>query len=190
MAGEYYKQQTFEGRDFTAGKMAPDEFDHCEFIRCHFANATLSHVEFNNCTFRDCDLSSVKLNATTFSEVQLIGCKCLGIHFEAANPFLFTLSFDQCQLHFSSFFQRKMPGTRIRHCQLLEVDFTGADLEGADFSGSDLTGAKFELTRLDKADFRQALRFHIDPTKNSLKKARFSREALSGLLLTFGITIE
>ena len=45
-------------------------------------------------------------------------------------------------------------------------------------------------TRLDRADFREALRFGIDPARNSLKKARFSREALSGLLLTFGISID
>lgn len=66
----------------------------------------------------------------------------------------------------------------------------GADLSGAVFDQCDLSGAKFEGTQLEKADFRTAFHFSIDPVKNSIRKARFSSMNLEGLLHAFGIEIE
>jgi hypothetical protein len=42
---------------------------------------------------------------------------------------------------------------------------------------------------LEKADFRSAFNYTISPSLNRLKKAKFPREGLSGLLSDIGIEI-
>jgi uncharacterized protein YjbI with pentapeptide repeats len=70
------------------------------------------------------------------------------------------------------------------------VDFTGAHLAGAIFEKSDLHRAVFSGTHLEKADFRSALHYSIDPTRNKVRKARFSLDGAIGLLDQFNVVID
>jgi uncharacterized protein YjbI with pentapeptide repeats len=70
------------------------------------------------------------------------------------------------------------------------VDFGAADLSSANFAGSDLSAALFEQTNLQKADFRSAYNFLIDPDINHMKKARFTKDGLAGLLTKYDLIIE
>ena len=63
------------------------------------------------------------------------------------------------------------------------------NLSAASFVGSDLSGAVFDRTILEKADFREALHYRIDPETNKVKGARFDLEGLPGLLGKWGIRI-
>ena len=63
-------------------------------------------------------------------------------------------------------------------------------MRGAIFDKCDMAKAKFEKTNLEKADFRTAINFTIDPEKNRLKKARFSSAGLPGLLYKYDIEID
>ena len=145
---------------------------------------------FVECEFVNCDMSTVNINMTAFREVQFKGCKMLGLRFETCNEFLFAVSFDSCQLDFTSFYQRNLRNTRFARCGLKEVDFVEADLTNASFTDSDLTRASFEGTTLVMADFRNASNFSIDPDLNKISKTRFSREGLAGLLNKYDISIE
>lgn len=71
-----------------------------------------------------------------------------------------------------------------------EADFTGASLIGANFTGAQLLSAIFDQTQLEKADFRTAVNFRIDPENNSLRGAKFSRFELEGLLSKYNLQIE
>jgi fluoroquinolone resistance protein len=53
------------------------------------------------------------------------------------------------------------------------------------FSQVDLTGIQIE-----KADFRTAYNYHLDPESNRLKGAKFSFHGLPGLLGKYGLEIE
>jgi uncharacterized protein YjbI with pentapeptide repeats len=114
----------------------------------------------------------------------------LGLHFENCNPFLFSISLDNCTLNLSSFYRVKLKNTKFKDCALLEVDFTEADLSNAIFENSDLAGAIFDNTILEKADLRSAFNYAIDPQQNRIKKARFSMAGISGLLYKYDIQIE
>jgi uncharacterized protein YjbI with pentapeptide repeats len=59
----------------------------------------------------------------------------------------------------------------------------------ASFHGCDLLGATFLQTNLEKADFRNAVNYSLDPDQNKVKKARFSAEGLGGLLQKYGIEV-
>jgi uncharacterized protein YjbI with pentapeptide repeats len=58
------------------------------------------------------------------------------------------------------------------------------------FSQCDLSGAIFDHTNLEKVDFRTATNFTINPSLNTLKKAKFSMPSVVGLLKNFDIIIE
>jgi uncharacterized protein YjbI with pentapeptide repeats len=79
---------------------------------------------------------------------------------------------------------------RFKKCSLQEVDFTEADLSALVFDQCDLAGAIFESTVLEKADFRTAYNYSMDPEKNRLKKARFSLSGVAGLLNKYEILLE
>jgi fluoroquinolone resistance protein len=63
-------------------------------------------------------------------------------------------------------------------------------MSGSTFDHCDLSGAVFQESILEKADFRSAMHYSIDPGRNRLKKAKFSLAGLSGLLDQFDIVIE
>ncbi len=72
---------------------------------------------------------------------------------------------------------------------LTEVDFTETDLQEADFSDCNLTRASFKKTNLKGANLYTAVHFNIDPELNSLKKAKFSKDNITGLLKKYDIVV-
>jgi uncharacterized protein YjbI with pentapeptide repeats len=114
----------------------------------------------------------------------------LGLQFEYCNPFGLLLSFTDCTLNHSSFFQNKLKKTHFSGTQLQEVDFTETDLTAASFHKCDLKRAIFESSTLIKADFRTATNYTINPQKNRVKKAKFALNGLPGLLEEFNLVIE
>jgi uncharacterized protein YjbI with pentapeptide repeats len=75
-------------------------------------------------------------------------------------------------------------------CDLQETDFAMAELIQAVFDNCNLTGAVFDATNLEKADLRTSFQFTINPTTNKIKKARFSKDNLEGLLSHLDIIID
>jgi uncharacterized protein YjbI with pentapeptide repeats len=68
---------------------------------------------------------------------------------------------------------------------MVQTDFTNAS-----FSECDLRNAIFENTILEKADFRSAINYTLDPEQNRIKGAKFSLQGLPGLLDRYKISIE
>lgn len=160
------------------------------FLNSNFSGSDLTDFRFIDCTFQQCNLDRIKLINTSFSNVKFIDCKMMGIDFEHCHPIMFSIGFENCQLTYSNFFQRKMPEIVFKNCNLTEVDFSNTILTSAVFSGSNFDNARFEATDLSKADFREAFGYIIDPEKNKLKKALFSANAINGLLAKYDLIIE
>jgi fluoroquinolone resistance protein len=166
------------------------EFVRCTFIACDLQGPWCAGRTFAECTFRDCDLSLADLDRTALQEVTFERCKLVGARFDRCHTFLLSVSFAQCILDLASFHGLKLKGTRFMGCRMRETDLSDADLSNASFAGSDLGAALFDGTVLEGADLRSAVHYSIDPTRNRLRKARFSVEGLSGLLDRTGIIIE
>jgi uncharacterized protein YjbI with pentapeptide repeats len=83
-----------------------------------------------------------------------------------------------------------MKKAKFIHTNLEQVDFTETDLNGAKFIECDLLNATFDNTMLEQADFRNAYNYSIDPESNYIKKAKFSRNGIAGLLDKYQIEIE
>lgn len=181
-------EQTFNGKGKTL-TLEKGEYESCHFIDCVFTNHNFSNFSFSDCTFERCDLSSSAVQNTSFKEVNFIDCKILGVQFENANPFLFEVEFNDCQLNLSSFYQVNLKQTNFNNCNLKEVDFTETNLSEAKFNNCDLSLAVFDQTDLSKADLSTAFQFIIDPTNNNVKKAKFSKEGVLGLLVGFDVVV-
>ncbi|MDP4636725.1 MAG: pentapeptide repeat-containing protein [Crocinitomicaceae bacterium] len=190
MAKNYVSDQEFKNENFTIDFLTNGEYDNCHFLNCNFASGDLSEIVFVDCSFENCDLSNAKLRNTSFQNAEFEECKLLGLRFEESNPFLFAIKCNTSVLNFSSFYKMSLKNTALSNCQLQDVDFTEADCSLCSFEGSDCLAANFFQTNLQGADFRSAINFSIDPTQNRVKKAKFSRNNLHGLLHSFSLVIE
>ncbi len=190
MDSTFNENKAFEKIDFTKTFLPKGEYDCCVFINCNFYEANLSNYTFNECEFRGCDFSLSKLNSTMLNDIKFIDCKLLGLHFKDCNDFVLSVYFENCILKLSSFFKLKLRKTRFKSCNLQDVDFSETDLSGAVFDNCDFQRAIFINSNLEKVDFRSSINYSFDPEKNRIKKAKFSRAEVIGLLDKYDIEIE
>lgn len=166
------------------------EYDGCTFDHLDLKNADLSKKTFVECVFRDCDLSLVQLERTSFRVVRFERCKLLGARFDSCHTFLLAFTFDACILDLATFHGLRLKGTKFDRCRMRETDLSSADFTNGSFAGCDLGAAVFDGTVLEGTDFRGASNYSIDPATNRIRKARFSRDGVAGLLDRTGIIIE
>lgn len=170
--------------------MARGNYENCTFVNCNLSHVNLGNFGFTECKFLDCDLSMAHIKQATFNDIGFERCKMLGMRFDLCNDFLLSFQFKECTVNLSSFYGLNLKKIHFVKCKLQEVDFTETDLTLAVFDGSDLQRAIFDRSILEKADFRTAHNFSIDPERNTMRKAKFSREGVVGLLGKYDIVVE
>jgi fluoroquinolone resistance protein len=184
------ENKTFDKIDFTTIKLIKGEYYSCVFINCNFYGTDISNFTFNECEFRGCDLSLSKVNSTILNDVKFFDCKLLGLHFKDCNDFVLSIKFENCSLKLSTFYKLKLKKTIFKNCNLQEVDFAETDLTSSIFDKCDLKNAIFSNTNLEKVDFYSSFNYSFDPEKNRIRKARFSRSEVIGLLDKYNIEID
>jgi len=70
------------------------------------------------------------------------------------------------------------------------VDFERANLQQAVFRKANLLNARFIQSNLEGCDFRSSINIQLDPEANRMKKSKFGREQLPGLLLKYQLAID
>lgn len=180
---------TIRSSDLLDPALTSHEYTRCIFDGCDLNSVDIKGKVFVECTFRSCDLSLANTARTSWRGVRFEHCKLLGMRFDQCHTFLLELAFESCILDLASFHGLRMKNTVFSNCRLRETDLSGADLSGASFTGCDLGGAVFDRTVLEGADLRTAQHYSIDPANNRIRKARFSRDGLEGLLHSSGIII-
>lgn len=185
-----FEDQIIEYKDLSASPLLKGTYDHCQFSHCDFSETDFSSFRFIECIFKDCNLSLAKVQQTAFRDVRFVDCKMLGLHFNTANALGFEIYCEKSILNNCVFYGWNLKKIVFRECLLKEVDFAKCDLTLAIFDQCDLLDALFEETKLEKADFRTAFNYSIDPENNLLKKAKFSLPAVTGLLHRYNIIIE
>ncbi|WP_108424011.1 pentapeptide repeat-containing protein [Flagellimonas amoyensis] len=181
--------QLFEKQDFCTVPLAKGEYENCIFRGCRFSDAFLDNQNFMECTFEECDLTNANITHTIFKETFFKGCKLVGLRFEDCNDFLMSVRFEGCNLTLASFNDLSLKETPFIDCTLTQTDFTGADLSRSTFPGCTMENTLFHTTNLEGADLSSALGFDIDPSINTLKKCKFSKEGLIGLLKKYDIVV-
>ena len=184
------EDQKFENVNYSGEKVPCAEYVGCVFENCDFSNSNLSNIKFIDCEFHLCNLSLANLNAASLKTVKFFESKLVGLDFSNCSEFLFSVIFEKCNLQYASFFKRKLHKTTFKDCSLNETIFSEVDLSLSVFLNCDLINAIFEKTILSKVDFTTSYNYIIDPEKNNIKKAKFSKDGILGLLAKYDIMIE
>ena len=186
---DFFADKTYVREDFRKNRLPKGDYENCIFEECLFQESFLDNQHFTECQFVQCDLTNTNVAHTQFNDVTFQECKLVGIHFETCDPLLSTLQFKNCNLSLASFYEMDIAHTLFDACKLHEVDFIRATLKKCSFPQCDFKNAVFENTNLEGADFTSAFNFDIDPSKNTIKKAKYSKEGLIGLLKKYDIVV-
>ncbi|MDT0605912.1 pentapeptide repeat-containing protein [Croceitalea rosinachiae] len=190
MSKPFVADKHFKNEDFTQNPLARAVYEECVFEGCQFQNGFLDNQNFVDCTFRECDLSNTNVAYTLWNNVFFESCKLVGVAFDKSDPALMTIQFDKCNLTLAVFYGLTLHKTDFSGSNLSQADFTHTDLTEANFTDCNLDNTVFENTNLSKVNLSKAFNFNINPEVNTLKKARFSKEELIGLLKKHDIVIE
>lgn len=186
----FITDRTFKGQDFRKKPLQKAEYENCIFDGCDFSEGYLDHQNFMECEFMDCNLSNANITQTIFNDVSFSHCKMIGLKFEDCNTLFMAFGFNHCILNYSSFYRLKLKNIIFMDSKLIAVDFTETDLTAATFDACELDKAVFYDTILEKTDFSTAYHFNIDPERNRIKKAVFSKANMVGLLTKYDIVIK
>lgn len=185
-----HEKKEFKNIDYSEKSLRNREFIQCKFDVCIFTKSDLRNNSFEDCIFENCNFSMTIIDDAGFRNVTFIGCKIQGVDFTRCSKFMFSFRFENCSLDYCTFYGTKLKKTNFINCSLKEVDFSNTDLSEAIFTNSDFSGAIFSNTLLEKADFRSATNFSIDPEFNKVKKAKFNAFQLEGLLHKYQLDID
>lgn len=164
-------------------------FDNCSFVDCDLSNGIFTSSKFIDCVFTTCNLSMVKFTNCQLNNIIFKESKLLGVNFSECNDFMFSVSFEDCVIDYSSFVRKKMIKTIFKNISMKSADLTEADLSKSKFINADLTDAVFYRTNLKEADLSTAINYIIDPEENNIRKAKFAMEGLIGLLSKYNIEV-
>lgn len=185
-----HENKTFDKVVFSDKELKNRNFEDCSFSNCDFSNSNLNTNQFSNCTFAFCNMGMAKLNNTSLRDVLFKDSKLIGINFQECKDFLFRVNFENCLLDYTSFSGKKMSKTKFLNCSVKNANFANTDLSDAIFQNCNLSETLFEKTQLKNCDFRTSYNYNIDPELNFIKKAKFSRNGLEGLLEKYDLQID
>ena len=192
--GASYEEQVFDGLELRQQRVRSITFECCRFIGCDFSETEFLDCRFSDCVFKDSNLSTARLDGTRFSSTEFSDCKVTGINWTSLDWNNVALSapmfLDACDVSFSVFSGLQLPELQLTRCKAHDVDFSECDLRDADFFEADLLNARFNLTRLDRCNFKGAINYLIDPLNNSIEGATFSVPDVLSLLKPFKIRID
>ena len=185
-----WDSHTFQKIQLAGADLSSMNFEDCDFKDCEFMDCNLRNVSFDNCSFHNCNISNSNLHRSKMGEVLFTDCKLVGMDFSICKKLLFSMKLENCNLLMCNFSGLKLDEMSFSASVLKDSDFYEASLSGSDFSRCDLLGTLFENCDLEKADFRLATNYAIDPTKNKVKKAKFSMPEVLSFLAPLELDIE
>jgi fluoroquinolone resistance protein len=160
-----------------------------EFSEINLTDANLKSAMFLECKFTKCNLSNVSLMNVVLKSVQFDGCNLLGVNWTEIRKGG-DYGFSNCKLDYGCFQSIDLRNFKFESCSIREADFSGANLTKASFSNSELSGTSFANVNIEKADFRRARNYFIDPKFAKIKEAKFSFPEALVLIQALGVEVE
>ena len=187
---EYILEATYQDIIYLKDEVNFKEFESCVFTNCDFSSCNFMAVTFIDCVFNDCNLNGTKINHSAFRTATFNHCQIKEVNFAMCDKLIFEIAFKDCILDFSKFYTLKIKETSFTNCSLVAVDFMATDLTAVIFENCDLYRAEFDKAIANKANFKTARNYTIDPIRTKIKKAVFSLEEVKGLLFRHDIELQ
>lgn len=182
--------KVFRSLDLSQASCIGCSFNNCTFEHCTFIDSSWRTAQFHSCTFISCNINFVQLEGCLLQDVVFQECKLVGLEFCKCNKTFLSISIKQCVLLNCNVSDLDLRKTSFHKSNLKDCSFTNTNLTEADFTNTDLLGSIFHQCKLDKADFRNAKNYSINPHANTVKKAKFSYPEVLTLLAPLEIIIE
>ena len=178
---------TIDKTDFTKEPLSEEYYD-CVFSNCDFNNLKICNTKFEGCEFVNCNLSLTTFASAIFDSV-FKDCHMLGCNLSLLNVFSGGLQFNGCNLNYANFSQLNMKGLKFHGCSIVEATFSNAKVKNSIFHDCNLERTDFGGADITMCDFETSYNFTINPNDTKLRKARFSKDQLEGLVAHLGIII-
>jgi len=188
-----YYDITLSNLDLESQCIQDISFEKVVFDRCNFQSAQMESCSFIDCTFSHCNLSLIQATKSSFVNISFVSSKLVGVNWKKIQGSLgISLSFEDCNLNYSSFVDISFVKSKLYNCQVCDVDFFDSDLRKCDCRDSVFTNSSFSNTNLQQADFRGAKDYFINIFENqkNLKGAKFSSIEVENLFKSLDIEIE
>jgi fluoroquinolone resistance protein len=189
-ADDYHEDYEFTSINFSGITIAEKSFQNCSFISCNFRDMAMSNATFRSCVFQGCDIVLAKMYNVTLNDVAFVSCKIMGINFSECNSFEFFPEFRECIINNSVFNGVSLKKGTLRACRLVDCDCSDSDFREADFRDTYFEHVSLHNCHFEKADFRNARGYSIDPKSNNVNKAVFCLPEAQSFLRFLGIKIE
>ncbi|RYZ86306.1 MAG: pentapeptide repeat-containing protein [Proteobacteria bacterium] len=189
MSLKYIESQTFTGQ-MAADSLLYTDFETCVFNDCDFTDCDFTGTVFIDCAFNDCNFAATPINYVALRGATFTRCDFTDVNFAMVDQLLFDISFTHCTLDYAKFYKLKLARTVFSNCSIIAADFMAADMTDVTFDNCNLHQTVFHDTLLQKADFTSSFNYAMDPEKNKLKRAIFSKDGLAGLLAKYEIVVK
>jgi fluoroquinolone resistance protein len=187
----YIEQHIFTGiRASDTVKLKDMTYNRCTFKNSIFNKTNFTDVTFQDCEFQNSELLLCHIDGTTFDNVLFKSCKLTGINFTESATFGFAPDFIECLLDSCIFYANTLSNQHFTETTIRNTDFSNCMMKTTEFSNTRFQSCSFLGCNLEKADFRTASGYVIDPSANKLKGARFSLPEAASFLHYLGITVE
>jgi fluoroquinolone resistance protein len=179
--------------DLKAGeRISGTVFEECVFTGCTWDEAHLSSCQFLNCTFSNCSVSLTGFRNSTFAECRWVDCKLLSVDWTAihCNPLPpIPMAFEGCKLSYSSFVLADVRRWSFTRCDLVDTDFSDAQLVDAKMLNCNLESARFVHADMRRLDLTDSYNYLFDVRDNRVNGLKVSATEGVHLLRAFGIEL-
>ncbi len=190
MSTDYLFDQNFSDITFLEHDIKYKEYENCTFTNCDFTSSFFVAVAFIDCNFINCNFKGTKINHVSLRNVWFTKCDFTSVNFAMTDQIIYEFHFKDSLLDYAQFYSLKLKKMQFINCSMIAVDFMESDLTEALFDNCNLRHAVFIGTTANKTDFSTSYDFIIDPEKNKLKRAVFSRDNVAGLLKKYDLLIK
>ena len=166
------------------------EINNVLFTWINFAGYKFDLKKLNDCDFENCNLSNISIKNTSLNNVRFIKSKIMWVKFYNISKFISNFEFEECNISLSSFSDMELENMKFWESSIIDTDFMRVKLKWVDFSYCDLDKCRIIECDLEKADFRWAKNFNINPKYNKLNKTIFSNDNAYNLLDYLDIIIK
>lgn len=183
-----FQDELFTDLDLPQSNLSEKEFSGCTFRHVKLQESVWKRARLEDCVFEDCDLTRMDPAQMRARGVTFRRSKLMGVDWSAVSPNPL-LTFEECDLRYTSFVGTNLSQCAFRDCRATEANFLQCNLSRADFRGTQLTGANFEDSDLTQANFSTAEGAFLNPAKNQVKGARISVESAVLLAMFSGMRV-
>lgn len=188
-AGADHHRLDFSGVDFSGQALMGHNFEDCRFRDCLFSQVSFVNGRLNGCLLEGCALQLAEIGNLALVGTGFVSCKLQGLDFSDCRRLGFSPTFRRSLLDNCAFGKNALKKRALADCDLRACDFMECDLRECDFSGSRFDGVNFNRCNLEKADFRGATGYRIDPVGNRVAGGRYDLPEAQSFLTFFGLKL-